>query len=129
MATAPPKVKTESPKKGSKTGFVLTLISLGASAFGSLLVHAHNTPKGPNNTTNEKVGNAVANGTDHVLGAIFGMPLLCIGIFLAILGVFFVVIRLKKPTGGGLVLSALSVAIAIWSFKIAIAAFSYLKAR
>lgn len=130
MATASQTVaKTNSSKKGSKTGFILTLISLGASAFGSLLAHAHSSPKGPNNTAGEKVGNAVANGTSHVLGAIFGVPFLCLGIALAIIGVIFVVIRLKNIRVSGIVLGTFSVLLAVWSMKIAIAAFSYLKAR
>jgi hypothetical protein len=122
---APAKKSSHNP---SVTGIVLAGISLGLSAFGNLLVHAHAT-KRDTPTIDQKVGQAVDNGVSHVLGAIFGVPFLVGGITFAIISAILLALRLRKIKATGIVLTILAVLIIIWSFSIAIGGFDYIRAK
>lgn len=124
---SPPQPKKS--HKGSITGFVLAVVSLSLSAAGSGLIHAKYVPVPTNGSAEKAVGNVVASGTTTFLTTIFGMPLLVGGIALALLSVLFVILRLRKVRVGGLVFSVFAIVLAVWSFKIATAAFSLLKAH
>jgi hypothetical protein len=124
-SAAPVKKNSHNP---SVTGIVLAGISLGLSAFGNLLVHAHAT-KRDTPTIDQKVGQAVDNGVSHVLGAIFGVPFLVGGITLAIISAILLALRLRKIKATGIVLTILAVLIIIWSFSIAIGGFDYIRAK
>lgn len=127
--TTPTPIQTKKPK-GSITGFVLAILSLIASGFGSLLVHANFHSKQPLTTTSEKVGDTVAAGTGHVVSSLISVPFLAVGIALAIIAAVFVLARLGKHLkAGGLVFSVVSILLGIWSFSVAVNAFSLLKAR
>jgi hypothetical protein len=124
-----PSAPSVTSHKASTTGLVLAILSLISSAIGNAFIRAKYKPTGGNTTVNEKVGNAVAGGTTHLLGIIFGVPLLIGGITLAIISVIFTLIRLKKVRVGGLILTILIILLAIWSFSIAIGAFDLIRAR
>ena len=126
-AQAPTQPKKESHNP-SITGIVLAGISLGLSAFGNLLVHAHAT-KRDTPTLDQKVGQAVDNGVSHVLGAIFGVPFLVGGITLALISALLLALRLRKIRATGIILTILAVLVIIWSFSIAIGGFDYIRAK
>lgn len=127
--TAPAPTKNVS-HKGSITGFVLAVLSLLSSAIGHGLIHLKPEQASANTEHVERaVGNAVSTGTTKVLGAVIGVPFLVVGITLAILSVFFVVLRLRKVHTGGFIFSAIVVFMAVWSFKLSIAAFELIKAH
>ena len=116
--------------KPSITGFVLSCVSLAASGIGHLIITAKYTPKGPTTGSAEaEVGHAVATGTTSVLGALFGYPLLVVGIVLAIVSIILVLIRLRKLRAGGLIFSAIAILLAIWSLSIAFGAFDLITAK
>ena len=129
--TTPTPVPVQPPKqshKGSITGFVLAVVALAVSGFGSMLIHAKYKPVGPQTgSANEVVGNAVASGTTKFLGTVFGVPLITLGIVLSILSVLFVIIRLRKVKASGLVFSVVAVLLAVWSFMISIRAFDLIR--
>lgn len=113
----------------SKTGAVLSVIALILSAIGYGLIHADYKTKQPLNGTAEKVADKAASGTAHVFSSLIGVPFLCLGIFLALLAVVFVIMRLGKAKAGGLVFSVIWILVSVWALKIAIAAFSVIKAH
>lgn len=126
--TQTPQVKQAS-SGSSKTGAVLSVIALMLSAIGYGLIHADYKTKQPLNGTAEKVADKAASGTAHVFSSLIGVPFLVVGIVLSILAVIFVVIRLGKVKGGGLLFSVVWILISVWAFRIAIAAFSVIKAH
>lgn len=114
--------------KGSITGFILALVSLAFSAIGHVIITAKYKPTGPTTGSIEnEAGHAVATGTTSVLGALFGYPLLVVGILLAFVSIIFLLIRLRKVRVGGLLFSLLAGALAIWSLNIAFDAFDLIK--
>lgn len=132
MATPTPATRPQ-PKvshKPSITGVVLALVSFVFSGIGHLFITAKYTPTGPTtgNVENE-VGHAVATGTTSVLGALFGYPLLVIGIVLAFLSFIFIAIRLPKVRAAGIIFSFVAVAVAAWSLSIAFNAFDLITAK
>lgn len=112
----------------SVTGIVLAAISLMLSSIGNALVHAHapsrNTP-----TLDEKIGQAVDNGTTHVLGALFGVPFLVGGITLAIISGIFLALRMRKIRATGMIFTLIAVLVIVWSFSIAVGGFDYIRAK
>ena len=126
--TVNPQVKQAS-NGSSKTGAILSILALILSAIGYGLIHADYTTKEPLNGTAEKVADKAASGTAHVFSSLIGVPFLCIGIFLGLIAVIMTVIRLRKVKAGGLVFSLIWILISAWAIKIAIAAFSVIKAH
>lgn len=118
------------PSTGSsKVGAILSILALILAAIGYGLIHADYKTKEPLNGTAEKAGDVVASGTAHVVSSIIGVPFLVGGICLGLLAILFVIIRLRKVKVGGLLFSVLWVIVAAWAIKIAIAAFSVIKAH
>lgn len=126
--TQTPQVK-QAASGSSKAGAVLSVIALILSAIGYGLIHADYKTKQPLNGTAEKVADKAASGTAHVFSSLIGVPFLVVGIVLSILAVIFVVIRLGKVKAGGLLFSIVWILISVWAFRIAIAAFSVIKAH
>lgn len=133
MTTPTPQTKAQAPAKvshkGSITGFVLSLISLMFSGLANFLIHMKYTPTGPTTgSVDREVGHAVATGTTTVLGTLLSVPFLVGAIVLAIVAVIFVLVRLRKVKVGGAIFSAISIALSVWSFVIAIGLFDSIKA-
>jgi hypothetical protein len=93
------------------------------------LIHADYKTRQPLNGTAEKVADKAASGTAHIFSSLIGVPFLCVGIFLGLLAIVFAIVRLRKVKTGGLVFSVIWVLISIGAIKIAIAAFSVIKAH
>ena len=128
--TQTPKTVVKKPSTGSsKTGAVLSVVSLILSAIGYGLIHADYKTKEPLNGAAEKAADAAASGTAHVFSSLIGVPFLAFGIFIALIAIIFIVIRLRKTKTGGLVFSIIWILIAFWAIKIAVAAFSVIKAH
>lgn len=114
--------------KGSITGFILAVLSLVSSGIANLAINAKYSPTGPTTGSLEnEAGHAVATGTTSVLGTLFGLPFLVLGIFLGLLSILFVVLRLRKVHAGGLLFSIIAVLLSVWSLSIAFAAFDVIK--
>ncbi len=132
MQTTTPNQSTvaKKPSTGSsKTGAILSIVSLGLSGIGYGLIHADYSTKEPLNGTAEKAADKVASGTAHIYSSLIGVPFLAFGIFIALLAILFTLIRLRKVKAGGLVFSVIWIVVAIWAIKIATAAFSVIKAH
>ena len=130
MKTTPTQTKPKVSHKGSITGFVLAVLSLISSGIASLAINAKYTPTGPTTgSVGNEVGHAVGTGTTSVLGAIFGMPFIILGILLALLSIVFIVLRLRKVRIGGLIFSIIAILLVIWSFNIALDALDLIKAK
>jgi hypothetical protein len=128
--TQNPNIVTKKPSTGSsKTGAVLSILALILSGIGYGLIHADYSSREPLNGTAEQVGDKVASGTVHVFSSLIGVPFLAVSIFLGILAIIFVIIRLTKVKGTGLVFSILWILLSAWAIKIAIASFSIIKAH
>jgi hypothetical protein len=128
--TQTPNTQAKAPSSGSsKVGAILSIVALIVSAIGYGLVHADYSTKEPLNGTAEKAADKVASGTAHVYSSLIGVPFLVIGIFLGLLAILFVIIRLRKVKTVGLVFSVVWILLSAWAIKIAIAAFSVIKAH
>src|SRR5690606_12314624 len=128
--TANPAPLPKKPATGSsKTGAVLSILALIVVSIGAALIHWKYQPEQAATSTAEKAGEAVASGTWSVLTALFGMPLLVLGIGLALLAICMTVIRLRKARGGGLVFSLVWLFLAGWAIKLAADAFSLISAN
>lgn len=128
--TASPASQVKEPShRASVTGGVLSIISLVLSAIGSGLVHANIKTNASGYDTVTKATTAAADTTVNATVKLIGVPFLAVGIFLAVLAVIFTVIRISKAKNGGLVFSVIWILVAVWSFKIATAAFSVIKAH
>jgi hypothetical protein len=125
-----PNTQTKAPSNGSsKVGAVLSIVALILSAIGYGLIHADYSTKEPLNGTAEKAADKVASGTVHVYSSLIGVPFLVVGIFLGLLAIVFIVFRLRKIKTAGLMFSIVWFFVSVWAIKIAIAAFSVIKAH
>jgi ABC-type thiamin/hydroxymethylpyrimidine transport system permease subunit len=122
-------VEKKASHKPSITGIILGILSLAASGISNLMVHAQYTPKGPTTGSVEaEVGHAVATGTTSILGAIFGMPFIVLGVVLGLASILFTVLRLRKVRAAGLIVSILVILLVVWSMSIAVDSLNYIKA-
>jgi hypothetical protein len=126
--TVNPQVKQASTGS-SKTGAILSVVALILSAIGYGLIHADYKTKKPLNGAGEKAADAVASGTAHVYSSLIGVPFLCVGIVLGLIAVLLTLLRIRKVKAAGLVFSVVWILISVWAIKIAIAAFSVIKAH
>jgi hypothetical protein len=118
----------KSSHHASITGAVLSITGLLIAGLASLLVHANYHSKDV--TTNaEKVDDAVANGTIHILAVLLSVPLLVGAFTLAGLAILFTILRLRKVGFGGLVASVIWLALSAWTIQIVIAVFDMIKAK
>jgi hypothetical protein len=121
---------TKQPNRhASTTGAVLAVLSLLLSAIGYGLAHAHYTSTHPLKTTAEKVDQAVANGTFHVLGGLFSMIFFFFGGMLALIAIVLILMRFAKANNVGKVMSVLWLFVAVWALHLVMATLNLLKAK
>lgn len=132
MANTTPGAKAPQPKqvsnRASIAGGVLSIIALILSAIGSGLIHSNIKTDATGYDKATQVATAAADTTVSVTVKLIGVPFISFGIFLALLAILFTVLRLRKTKSGGLVLSVLWIILSVWAIKLAVAAFSLIKA-